>query len=112
LQVVIEIEDRQVNAAQVADVQQDVLLGDGANLGMEASDLLVETFLVASVFAGQHGKDRFARLPGDALGGRPIIVPNRLFLDRLRGECGGAACQADDEQGQLSFHADIPDCVA
>jgi hypothetical protein len=65
---------------------------------MEASNLLVEAFLVASVLAHQHGEDRLARLASDALCGRPIGVPNRLLLARLREDESNAARQADDEQ--------------
>jgi hypothetical protein len=112
LQVVIEIEDRQVDAAQVANAQEDVLFGDSANLGMEASNLLVEAFFVASVLADQDGKDWLVRLSGDALGGCPIIEPDRLLVGRLRREQRRAACQTDDEQGQLESHDDIPNYVA
>jgi hypothetical protein len=78
LQIVIEIEDRQINAAHVADPQQHVLLSGGADIGMETNNLLVEAFFVPSVLAHQDGEDRLVRYVGKALGFAPVGVPDRF----------------------------------
>jgi hypothetical protein len=70
---------------------------------METSNLLVEAPFIASVLADHDGEDRLVRLAGNALRGRPIGVPNRLLVTRLRGQKRSAARQAD-EQGHLRFH--------
>ena len=71
---------------------------------MEASNLLVEAFFVASVLASQDGKDRFVRLLGQALRGRPILVPNRLFAGRLGDGMRDTTAKNDRQKRHEHFH--------
>jgi len=84
------------------------LLGGIANLRMETNNLLVEALLVASVPAHEHGEDGLVPLPGNALRRRPIGVPGRLVVGRLRRPKDRAIRQTRDERGAPHFHKVIP----
>jgi hypothetical protein len=71
---------------------------------MKTSHLLVEALFVASVLAHQDDENRLVLLASDALRGRPIGMPDRFLLDRLRGDQRRAARQADEEQYARPFH--------
>jgi hypothetical protein len=94
----IDREDRQIDAAHVADAEQDELLRERANFGMETNNLLVETFFVASVLADQNRKDRLVRAFGKSLRGGPILVPRRSLFSVLRSQ------QRRGEQGISRIH--------
>jgi len=67
----------QVQAAHAHGSQQDELPGSVGDLGMKASNLLVETLVVESVSAVQHGKDGAILAAGLYLRRSEIRQPHR-----------------------------------